>query len=311
MRARPPSTLPSALREGVEAALSSRAARSVEILGAEPVTGGCIHQTARLSTTLQEDFLLKWAQGPLPDVFAAEADGLSALHASTRGSTDLTVPEVIGYADAVETPAWLLLEYVPRGAPSGDYAERLGEALAVLHQPGEGQYGWHRSNYIGSLPQANTPMDDWPAFWWSERLEPQLTLAGDNGRLAGMDREWATLESTLPKLLGGAAEDGRSVLHGDLWSGNVYPGPNGGPVLVDPAVYRGHREVDLAMTELFGGFPRAFYATYDDRRPLMDGYEDIRRHVYQLYPLLVHVNLFGGAYVDGAAGALRRVLRSG
>ncbi len=307
MRAGSPGTLPGALREGVEAALSSRSARNVEILGAEPVTGGCIHQTACVSTNLQDDFFLKWAPGSLSDVFAAEADGLSALSAST----DLTVPEVIGYSHAGEKPAWLLLEYVPRGTPAGDYAERLGEALAVLHEPGEGLYGWHRANYIGSLPQANTPMDDWPGFWWSQRLEPQLALAADNGRLTGLDREWATLESRLPKLLRDAAEDGRSILHGDLWSGNVYPGPDGGPVLVDPAVYRGHREVDLAMTELFGGFPRAFYTSYDDHRPVTSGYEDVRRHVYQLYPLLVHVNLFGGAYVDGTAGALRRVLRSG
>ena len=270
----------------------------------EPVTGGCIHQTARVSTNLQEHFFLKWARGSLSDVFAAEADGLSAL----RDSTDLTVPEVIGYTDAEEKPAWLLLEYVPHGSPGGEYAERLGEALAVLHAAGEGPYGWHRSNYIGSLPQANTSMDDWPAFWWSERLEPQLALASDNGRLAGLDREWATLESKLPKLLGGAEEDGRSIVHGDLWSGNVYPGPDGGPVLVDPAVYRGHREVDLAMTELFGGFPRAFYAAYEDRRPLTDGYDEVRRHVYQLYPLLVHVNLFGGGYVNGVAGALRSAL---
>ena len=91
----------------------------------------------------------------------------------------------------------------------------------------------------------------------------------------------------------------------------MYPGSDGRPVLVDPAVYRGHREVDLAMTELFGGFPRAFYTSYDDYHPLTEGYQEIRRHVYQLYPLLVHVNLFGGAYVDGAAGALRSVLRSG
>lgn len=284
--------------------MSHRVARSVKILEAKPVTGGCIHQTVRLSTNLREDFFLKWALGPVSDVFAAEADGLRAL----GDSTDLTVPEVIGYSDAGKKPAWLLLEYIPQGSPSPNYAERLGGALAALHDPREGPYGWHRSNYIGSLPQANTTMDDWPAFWWSERLEPQLAVARANGRLAGKDREWDTLESRLPTVLGGAAEDGCAILHGDLWSGNVYPGPSGEPVLVDPAVYRGHREVDLAMTELFGGFPRAFYSAYDDRRPLADGYEDIRRNVYQLYPLLVHLNLFGGAYLNGVERALRSTL---
>jgi fructosamine-3-kinase len=282
-------------------------AQSVEILGAERVSGGCIHHTVRLSTNLREDFFLKWAEEPVSDAFSAEADGLEAL----RDATDLTVPEVIGHSDAGDNPAWLLLEYVPPGKTAQDYAERLGESLALLHEAREEPYGWHRVNYIGSLPQANTTTDDWPAFWWTERLEPQLALAGEHGRLAGLDREWAKLESKLPALLAGSAEDGRSFLHGDLWSGNVYPGPDGGPVLVDPAVYRGHREVDLAMTELFGGFSKPFYSAYSDRLPLTDGYEDIRRNVYQLYPLLVHVNLFGGGYVDGAAGALRRALRFG
>ena len=300
-------TLPGALRERVEAALSSRGARSVQILGAEPVTGGCIHQTVRLSTNLHEDFFLKWTEEPVSVDFAAEGDGLSAL----REATDLTVPEVIGHSGDGESPAWLLLEYVPHGTPAPDYAERLGEALATLHEAREGPYGWHRSNYIGSLPQRNTPLDDWAGFWWAQRLEPQLALAHDNGLLLGLDQEWAALESKLPSLLADATADGPSILHGDLWSGNVYPGPDGGPVLVDPAVYRGHREVDLAMTELFGGFPRTFYAAYEDRQPLTDGYEDQRRDAYQLYPLLVHVNLFGGAYVNGAEGALRRALRSG
>jgi fructosamine-3-kinase len=152
-------------------------------------------------------------------------------------------------------------------------------------------------------------MDDWPRFWWSERLEPQLALARANGQLPGLEAEWDTLESRLPTLLEGAAADGCAILHGDLWSGNVYPGPDGGPVLVDPAVYRGHREVDLAMTELFGGFPGSFYDAYRERRPLVEGYEAVRRNVYQVYPLLVHVNLFGGGYVEGAAASLRRALR--
>ena len=307
MRAGSPGALPSALKEPVEAALSSRVARGVEILEAAPVAGGCIHQTARLSTNMDEDFFLKWSQGASSDVFAAEADGLRAL----RESTGLTVPEVIDSSETSENPAWLLLEHVPQGSPAPDYAEHLGEALAALHEARDGPYGWHRSNYIGSLRQANTTMHDWPAFWWAMRLEPQLALAKDSGRLPGLDRHWVALESKLPALLAGAEEDGCSLLHGDLWSGNVYPGPDGGPVLVDPAVYRGHLEVDLAMTELFGGFPEAFYTAYEDRRPLTDGYRDARLHVYQLYPLLVHVNLFGGSYVDGAERALQKALRAG
>ena len=269
------------------------------------MTGGCIHQTARLSTNLEEDFFIKWARDPLSDVFAAEADGLTAL----KEATDLTVPEVIAYSDATETPAWLLLEYVPRRSPAPDYAARLAESLTVLHETREGPWGWHRSNYIGSLPQSNRTVDDWSEFWWAERLDPQLAAAVDSGQLDGANREWAELESKLPALLEAVAADGPSLLHGDLWSGNVYPGPDGGPVLVDPAVYRGHREVDLAMTELFGGFSRAFYTAYERERPLVDGYQDVRRHVYQLYPLLVHVNLFGGSYVDGVAAALRSALR--
>ena len=153
------------------------------------MTGGCIHQTVCLSTNLHENFFLKWAKGLVSDVFTAEADGLSSL----REATDLTVPRVIGHSDAGENPAWLLLEYVLHGSPAPDYAQRLGRALAALHEAREGPYGWHRSNYIGSLPQTNAPMDDWPAFWWSERLEPQLALAADSGRLGGLEREWATL----------------------------------------------------------------------------------------------------------------------
>ena len=285
--------------------MSSRLAKNVEILGAEPVGGGCIHHTVRLATNLQEDFFLKWADGPASDFFVAEADGLRAL----SGATGFTVPEVIAHSSAGQSPVWLLLEYVPCGTPHPDYGDRLGEALARLHAPTEDPHGWHRSNYIGSLHQTNTLTDDWSDFWWVERLEPQWALAAKSRLLAGLEQEWATLKSRLPGLICAAATDGSSLLHGDLWSGNVYPGPDGGPVLVDPAVYRGHREVDLAMTELFGGFPTTFYAAYQRHLPLAQGYHDVRRHVYQLYPLLVHVNLFGGAYVDGVARALRKALR--
>ncbi len=119
--------------------------------------------------------------------------------------------------------------------------------------------------------------------------------------------DWELLKTNLPNLTG---TDGLepSILHGDLWSGNVFAGPSGEPVLVDPAVYRGHSEVDLAMTELFGGFPGPFYSAYAEVRPLADGYREVRRSLYQLYPLLVHVNLFGGSYVASTHRTLRTVL---
>lgn len=277
----------------------------MEILTASPLSGGCINSAVRLSTDLGEDFFLKWNSTAGEDVFATEADGIRAL----RGVGALRVPRVIGHSRPGQIPGWLLLEFVHPGQRAPDYAERLGRGLAELHSAPAERYGWERSNYIGALPQSNRAMDDWAAFWWTERLEPQLELAHSWGRLPGRADEWHRLESRLADLLGPAEEDAPSLLHGDLWSGNVFAGHGGEPVLVDPAVYRGHREVDLAMTELFGGFPSAFYSAYDQASPLVAGYAEVRRAVYQLYPLLVHVNLFGGGYVDSTARMLERTLR--
>ena len=289
----------------MQAFLARTAGRPVEILTASPLSGGCISSAVRLSTDLGEDFFLKWNSAAGEEFFAAEADGVRALH----GVGALRVPRVIGHSPPGQIPAWLLLEFVHPGRRAPDYAERLGQGLAELHSASGKLYGWERSNYIGSLPQSNRIMDDWATFWWTERLEPQLELARSGGRLPGRTNEWHRLESRLSQLLGPTSEDAPSVLHGDLWSGNVYAGPAGEPVLVDPAVYRGHREVDLAMTELFRGFPSGFYSAYEEASPLIDGYAEVRRAVYQLYPLLVHVNLFGGSYVESTARMLERTLR--
>jgi len=297
--------LPPDLRASVQRRLTESSGRAVEVLEASPMTGGCIHRSVRLSTDMGESFFLKWSPDPGEDAFLAEADGLEALAAS-RGPT---VPEVIGYSPPAETPAWLLLEYVSHGRPSPDYWEALGQGLADLHGIRPDPYGWERPNYIGSLPQANDVTDDWGVFWWTRRLLPQLTLAREENRLPGRRDEWELLESRLPGLLP-VDTLGPSLLHGDLWSGNVFPGPSGQPILVDPAVYRGHAEVDLAMTELFGGFPASFYSAYEAVRPLAGGYQEIRRPLYQLYPLLVHVNLFGRSYLDSTCRALRQVLRN-
>ena len=174
----------------------------------------------------------------------------------------------------------------------GDWAA-LGRMLARLHRQTGPRYGWHRDNFIGRSPQANGWCDDWSEFWWTRRLQPQLQRAGlDAGFLKDVLKDHRPAPS---------------LLHGDLWSGNA-GFIDAGPVIFDPAVYYGDRETDLAMTELFGGFAREFYRAYHQELPLDDGYL-WRKHLYNLYHLLNHLNLFGGGYraqVEATLGLLLR-----
>ncbi len=291
--------LPEPVRRSVEAVLGS-------VRGDRPVGGGCISPSARLELAGGPVFL-KYHSGAPSELFAVEAGGLDALRAAGSG---LRIPEVLALGEAEEGGfVWLALEWLePSGAAAG-YGERLGAGLAALHGTDGGRWGWERDGFIGSLPQANEPTRRWAEFWRDRRLRPQLELARRAGIRPGGEAEWERLFAALPALLDGSAEaDGASLLHGDLWSGNVLAVGKGEPALVDPAAYRGHREVDLAMAELFGGFAPGFHAAYRESRPLLPGYEEGRRDVYQLYYLLVHVNLFGGGYVSRTASALRRVL---
>jgi fructosamine-3-kinase len=292
-------TLPEALCAALQAELGP-------IRAVRPVGGGCINTTARLETGGGPVFV-KYGPRSSHDVFAVEAAGLEALRGA---SPELRVPAVIAcsHPDA-DAPAWLALEWLEAGPDSARCAERLGRGLAGLHRVGQPGWGWQREGYIGPLPQGNAGTDSWAEFWWSRRLEPQLARARREGSLPGARNDWERLSARLADLLAPAESEGASLLHGDLWGGNVIALASGEPALVDPAVYRGHREVDLAMTELFGGFAPRFYAAYRETWPLAAGYTEVRRDVYQLYYLLVHVNLFGGGYVDQTAGALRRVLQ--
>ena len=296
-------SLPPALTVTLQHRLTEIAGRPSFIVESQPVAGGCIHQSLKISTDAGRDFFLKWSPDSTEDAFLAEADGLEAL--GYLGN--LRIPEVVGYSVPGETPSWLLLEFVLHGRPTDDYWETLGRGLADLHQVRSGPYGWERPNFIGSLPQANHVTDKWDGFWWNQRLLPQLTLAREAGRLPGRWHDWELLETSLPQMAPSVIAE-PSILHGDLWSGNVFPGPLGEPVLVDPAVYRGHAEVDLAMTELFGGFPNSFYSAYSEALPPADGYREVRQPLYQLYPLLVHVNLFGGSYVESTRQTLDQLL---
>jgi fructosamine-3-kinase len=222
------------------------------------------------------------------DAFAAEADGLEALRPHVR------VPRVLdrGVRDGT---AFILLEPLDlkRG---GDWAA-MGRMLAKLHRQHGDRFGWHRDNTIGLSPQVNGWRDDWATVFRECRIEPQLAMAKSNGFSIPVVPVEEILQGHRPA---------PSLLHGDLWSGNA-GFVEEGPVFFDPAVYYGDREADLAMTELFGGFPADFYSAYDDAYPLDGGYEQ-RKHLYNLYHLLNHLNIFGGGYlgqVEAALGLLR------
>jgi protein-ribulosamine 3-kinase len=223
------------------------------------------------------------------DAFAAEADGLGALRAA-----GLAAPEALCHGVA-GGEAFLLMEHLEMKGKA-DFAA-LGRMLAEAHRRPGPRFGWQRDNYIGATPQQNAWSEDWATFWRERRLRPQLLLAARNG--------FKLPETSLDFLL----EDHQpqpSLLHGDLWSGNAGFTPSG-PVVFDPAVYYGDREADLAMTELFGGFPPQFYAAYRESFPLREGYER-RKHLYNLYHLLNHLNLFGRGYLPQVEATLGLLL---
>lgn len=294
-------TLPDGVRDPVERALRARG-RATRITRVEPVAGGCIHNGGRILTDTGIECFLKWNRAVPAGMFEAEADGLRAL----RATGAVKVPQPLAWEDGeTEGHAWLLMEYVPPGTTRPESERALGEGLARLHRSSpEHEFGWSRDNWIGSLPQANPREESWGTFWRDARLRPQLERARRNGRLRDpiLDR----LIEVTPEALGHVARP--ELLHGDLWRGNTLTSETGEPALIDPAVFRGDGEVDLAMTELFGGFGAGFYEAYDAVRPITPEYRAFGRDLYQLYYLLVHVNLFGAAYEPGTLGAAERVL---
>lgn len=244
-------------------------------------------------------FVKTHARG-VPGMFDAEARGLQWL-AEARA---IAVPEVIAVGSDRAGPEFLALAHLGSGRPKRGFDERLGRGLADLHRFGAPRFGLDHGNFIGPLPQPNEPTEHWSAFYRERRLLPLLRRAVDQG-LVG-DRLRRDLESVAGRLeaMAGPAEP-PSRLHGDLWSGNLHVGTDGDPWLIDPAVYGGHREVDLAMMQLFGGFSRRVFAAYTESYPLSPGHE-ARVPLYQLYPLLVHVNLFGPGYVGAVEQAVNR-----
>jgi fructosamine-3-kinase len=285
------------LDRGVAAALARRF--GVEVRTAERLTGGDINDAFAVSLADGRSLFVKTNRESAPGMFAAEARGLGWL--AEPGA--IRLPSVLGASDPGEAP-YLALELVVAGTRRRGFDEELGRALAALHRSGAPTFGLDHDNFIGSLPQSNRPHDSWPEFYLAERLRPQLTLALSTGRASSaMRRGFERLAAKLSDLVG--PEEPPARLHGDLWGGNLHADGSGAPCLIDPAAYGGHREVDLAMMRLFGGFGERVFAAYHEAFPLAPG-SDERVELYQLYPLMVHVNLFGGGYAASVESVLAR-----
>ena len=264
------------------------------------VGGGCINAAFRV-TGGRRAYFVKTNAPHAADMFAAEAAGLAEI---ARSQT-VRVPQPVCHGSNSEA-GWLALEFIDFGSPHRDSSRALGQSLAAMHRVTAPRFGWQRDNAIGATPQPNTPREDWAEFWREHRLGFQLALAARNGAPSSLLAKGERLLRDFPALLAGCAV-APALLHGDLWGGNAGVDGAGLPVIYDPAVYYGHREADLAMTELFGGFNADFYAAYREAFPLDAGYP-VRKQLYNLYHVLNHYNLFGGGYARQAEAMADRLL---
>ena len=284
-----------AVQEAVESQVGS-------IDGVRGVGGGCISNACRLEAAGRLYFL-KWSEGEPGLTFEAEAEGLRSLRVA---ASRLIIPEVLVARNGEDTsrPGFILMEWIAEGPKGSDFWSTLGIGLGELHSSTGQSYGFHRPNFIGRIAQVNDVSDDWVVFFRLRRLEPQIEIARQTNRWRP---RWDRLADRLLDQIGDVVPSTPepSLVHGDLWAGNVIANEAGSPVLIDPATHFAHREVDLGMSELFGGFPVAFYDAYHDAWPIDPGYQE-RRDIYNLYHLINHLNHFGEAY----AGQVERILQA-
>ncbi|MBI9068604.1 MAG: fructosamine kinase family protein [Salinivirgaceae bacterium] len=268
-----------------------------KIISSNSVSGGCIADSKIIKTASGATYFLKTLSGSL-GMFLKEANGLTEL----AKTNCLRVPKVI-----LANEDFLLLEHIESGRKSNNFFQEFGKAFAEMHRYTSDEFGFYEDNYIGATPQYNiakgNERTNWAEFYFQKRMLPQLKFAEQNGYVtAELSKGMAKLEHRMTAVLNGS-EEPPTLLHGDLWGGNYMCDSEGNAVLIDPAVYYGHREADLAMTKMFGGFTHEFYTAYQEEFPLKEGWE-YRENLYLLYHHLNHLNLFGNSYYNGCINLL-------
>ncbi len=269
------------------------------ILKSQSLSGGCINSAQRIITESGESYLLKMNNNAPADMFEKEAHGLNEL----RKADAVRVP-----AAKISSVNYLVTEFIGSGNKSNSFFTDFGRQFADLHRFTNSAFGFYEDNYIGSTPQKNSTegseSKNWTEFYFNKRLLSQFLLCEKNGYAdTGLRDGIHKLENIIEEILRGSEEE-PSLLHGDLWSGNYMVDENGNPCIIDPAVYYGHREADLAMTKLFGGYPDEFYRSYNENYPLKEGWE-YRENIYKLYHVLNHLNLFGRGYYGQALSLMK------
>lgn len=269
------------------------------IVSIETISGGDIAHAQKVNTNTETFFVKSASFKNAQQLFEQESLGLEKIAATKTINT----PKIMGSFNDKQT-ACLILEFITSKSPDAKDYETFGRKLAQLHNSGNGQYfGFEADNFIGKLPQANPPNKDWGTFYVQYRLQAQLKMAFDEGRLSKNELASSNkMISVVKNLIGDVAP---SLLHGDLWSGNYLISVDGDPFLIDPSVYYGHNEVDLAMTRLFGGFTTHFYQAYHEILPAHPNQKELV-DIYQLYYLLVHLNLFGSFYRNSVVQLLKK-----
>lgn len=263
----------------------------------QSVAGGCINDARIIDTTKGRFFVKENSATRFPQMFEVKAKGLELL----RQANVIRIPKVIDYQSNRKDTV-LILECIESQNKQANFWEIFGQKLANLHQKTAPFFGLSHPNYIGLLPQNNKFHETWTNFFINERLEPQLRLATINNYIdKSIQQQFNHLYKKLNEI---CPNEVPSLIHGDLWNGNFMTDENGNPVLIDPAIAYAHREMDLAMTKLFGGFSEQFYAAYNEVFPLENGFKN-RYEIYNLYYLLVHVNLFGQSYLNSVKAILK------